>query len=463
MTEAIAEAFGKCASAAASSTTGGPMINDFTAVVKVLWPILDNNVSLCDLSGLFTISSPSRADGALDIKLFTEFLTALSKLKYPIVKDPLERLLKEIINAKSVHFGSDNALFSKLIDKQVIRALLKFDLPLRRAFSAFAGDETMARVGGSLNWEDVKSQNIGMEIQGFSNFCSSYSLIPDRLSAQQCVLLTKDILQRFPVLVSEKNPNVLLYPQFQLLLALAAATISNVRNNRRPASSASPAVKVKAVSTTPAQDPKRLADNLSDLLKSIGVNFLPTEGSRDMYANSNGQNGELAKPPTEEEPGVPHAWSHVAIPKTDQPQDLYTALHRTGGETALLRLQHAFGDIARRLQMDRQHNEYTVPNSFSRTFTAMALSAAPSSVGQLSAIGEPEEDPEDVFGPAIPPIQWTCDPSLAVEDDDSLFDSRAQLIVKPIVIGDAVPPPLDCPMPVLHVCCKIVCSMLPYM
>jgi hypothetical protein len=139
-------------------------MSDFTALVKALWPILDNNVSLCDLSGVFTVSTPASQQSQLDAKTFAEFLSAISRIKFPQHQNnaALELLMAEITNAKSVHFGSDNALFSKLIDKLVIRVLLKFDLPLRRAFSSFAGPA--ARVGGGLNWDDVKSQNIGMEV-----------------------------------------------------------------------------------------------------------------------------------------------------------------------------------------------------------------------------------------------------------------------------------------------------------
>ncbi len=157
--EAIAELFGRCAVPPGSQT-----VSDFATLVKSLWPILDNNVSLCDLSGVFTISVPGRNDSSLDLKLFSEFLSAISRIKFSNHSNAmgLELLMNEVVSAKSVHFGSDSALFSKLVDKQVIRVLLKFDLPLRRAFSSFAG--SAARVGGGLNWDDVKAQNIGMEV-----------------------------------------------------------------------------------------------------------------------------------------------------------------------------------------------------------------------------------------------------------------------------------------------------------
>jgi hypothetical protein len=225
--EAVAELFSRC------TPNSAGLICEFSAVVKVLWPILDNNVSLCDLSGIFTISIPASNDGdmmtsastgtlpaasgaaplfgassplrrggptspgnfagfsftgsnvvmgttgpyattsgvppdappaavGLDTRLFTEFLTAIAQIKFGSVPNGLERLLNEIMNAKSVHFGADTALFNKLIDRNVIRVLLKYDLPLRRAFCAFAG--SAARVGGRLSWDEVKAQNIGMEV-----------------------------------------------------------------------------------------------------------------------------------------------------------------------------------------------------------------------------------------------------------------------------------------------------------
>lgn len=454
LTEAIAEAFSKC-SVGCVSSSGAPVINDFTAVVKVLWPILDNNVSLCDLSGVFTISSPSRSDGALDLKLFTEFLTALAKIKYPTVGSPVELLLKEITNAKSVHFGSDNALFAKLIDKHVIRVLLKFDLPLRRAFSAFAGDESMARVGGSLNWEDVKNRNIGMEVQGFTNFASSYSLIPDLLSPQQCTMLTKDVVQRFPVLATADKPNVLLYPQFQLLLALSAATIATSKNAGRAGGTSDG--KVRMAPSAAVQDPKRLAESLSDLLKNIGVSFLPNSGAdwgaEDSKRPSGLNSKRGSRPESPSDDGPAHAWSAVCMPTSDHPQDLYSALDRPGGETAQLRIQHLFADIAQQLKADRSNGEYYASNSFSRTFTAMALNSQ-SAVEMRNSVNEvPEEvDPEDVFH-RLGSVEWESDPSAPLADDQSLFDTRAQLVVKPTVIGDAVPPPLDCPLSVLHVSC----------
>ena len=63
-----------------------------------------------------------------------------------------------------------------------MRVLLKFDMPLRRAFSNFAGRDIT--VGGGLTWDEVKRLNIGMEIEGFTSFAGAHSLIPSSLSMQ---------------------------------------------------------------------------------------------------------------------------------------------------------------------------------------------------------------------------------------------------------------------------------------
>jgi hypothetical protein len=44
---------------------------------------------------------------------------------------------------------------------------LKYDLPLRRAFSAFAGRGV--KVGGGLTWDEVKRMGIGMDVRSQSS------------------------------------------------------------------------------------------------------------------------------------------------------------------------------------------------------------------------------------------------------------------------------------------------------
>jgi hypothetical protein len=144
---------------------------DFLGVVKQFWPILDNNLSLCDLSGVFTVACPEGSD-SLDLTLFKEFLNGLSRLKYPFEVKCIDRLIDELVTSRSINFSHDNAAFIKAMDKTVMRTLLKFDMPLRRAFSAFAGRDV--RIGGGLTWDEVKSKQIGMDVSYLIKLIAKY-------------------------------------------------------------------------------------------------------------------------------------------------------------------------------------------------------------------------------------------------------------------------------------------------
>lgn len=151
--EKIEEIFALCA--------GGQNTTDFAGVIKNFWPILDNSVSLCDLSGIFTVTNPKGTD-TLDLHLFKEFLNGVSRMKYPFEVNHKEKLLADITVARSVTFNVDNTTFQKTMDKSVMRILLKFDMPLRRTFSTFAGRGV--KVGGGLTWDEVKKMEIGMDV-----------------------------------------------------------------------------------------------------------------------------------------------------------------------------------------------------------------------------------------------------------------------------------------------------------
>jgi hypothetical protein len=148
---------------------------DLLGVATTFWPVLNNTVSIVDLGGVYAMTGHTNLNSAI----FSEFLSALARVKYPTGHDYKERLLEDVTNGKGVRVNSDNAAFVKTMDKAVIRTLLKFDLPLRRAFSAFASQAS----GGGLTWDEVKRLSVGMEVSGFISFLSSQSLIPASLSA----------------------------------------------------------------------------------------------------------------------------------------------------------------------------------------------------------------------------------------------------------------------------------------
>lgn len=134
----------------------------FPEIAKTFWPVLDNNVTLCDLSGIFTIANP-RGQDHLDLPLFTEFLGGISKIKYPSEMAHLDKLVDDLITARSARYQSNNPIFIASMDKATMRVLLQFDLSLRRAFSAFAGRGV--KVGGGLTWDEVKKMEVGMDVR----------------------------------------------------------------------------------------------------------------------------------------------------------------------------------------------------------------------------------------------------------------------------------------------------------
>ena len=98
----------------------------------------------------------------LNNDLFTEFIKAFSRLRYPTNPEFCNLVLDEIKGAKGMRANTDNPFFATIMDKNVVRILLKYDLPLRRAYSNFCGQSV--RVGGILSWDEVKSLCIGMEV-----------------------------------------------------------------------------------------------------------------------------------------------------------------------------------------------------------------------------------------------------------------------------------------------------------
>lgn len=142
----------------------------FLGVAKNFWSVLDNSLTLCELSGIYTIANP-RGQDYLDLPLFTGFCNSVSKIKYRSEVNHLEKLVDDLISARTMKCGFDNPTFAKAMEKSVMRVLLKYDMPLRRSFSAFAGRGV--KIGGGLTWEEVKRMEVGMDVSeiNFSNAC----------------------------------------------------------------------------------------------------------------------------------------------------------------------------------------------------------------------------------------------------------------------------------------------------
>ena len=278
--------------------------------------------------------------------------------------------------------------------------------------------------------------------------------------------MAKDVLSRFPVIATANKPPVLLYPQFQLLLALTSATITVAP---RVKSAGNTKVKMATTSASAAgvQDSKRLADNLAELLKSIGISFLP---SNQVDADAGGVGGEEKNvefhsrpsnkniPPLSfekktEEDLLP---ATVVMPAVDQPVDMYEAAQRRGGESTLLRVQHVISEIVRMLEIDRENSlpDIATSQSMPRLDSSGMISGKPVNSGIIKS-DEALSTLDAHANNTLQPIIWSGDPSLPADEDDVL-DSRIAVVVKPIVIADSVPPPTDCPISALHVSLVLV-------
>lgn len=135
---------------------------DLKTINKVFWPSLNNSVSIVDLAGIFTVSLPNSDTDTLSQSLFSQFFRAFARTKYSTGNDFCEKLLDEIKESKGLKINSDLPTFSNIVDKNTVRVLLKYDLPIRKAYSNFCGQQV--RVGGVLTWDEVKKMSVDMEV-----------------------------------------------------------------------------------------------------------------------------------------------------------------------------------------------------------------------------------------------------------------------------------------------------------
>lgn len=140
---------------------------DMKAVFRLLWSTMGNSVSLVDVAGVFAVSIPTSSNNSevLSQEIFQDFFRAFSRLKYPMGSDFCEKMLDEIRHVKGSKPHLDTGILSAVADKNVVRVFLKYDLPLRRAFSTFCGQAM--RVGAVVSWDEVKVLSLGMEVTTF--------------------------------------------------------------------------------------------------------------------------------------------------------------------------------------------------------------------------------------------------------------------------------------------------------
>jgi len=376
----------------------------FPEVAKYFWPVLDNRVTLCDLSGIFTIANPKGLDH-LDISLFKEFVDSFSRVKYPDDDNHLEKLVDDLIDARTLNYECNNSTFRLAMNKVVMRVLLKFDLPLRRVFAAFAGR------GGGITWEEVKTMSVGMDIEGFNSFAAAFSLVPSSLSVQRCTTLAREVLDRFPLLKPAKN-STLLYPQFQLLLCFTAEEFAEANSTSTlpvPNTNGKPGVAFgrglsRQISNIQERVPTPLNKSLADMLKTIGIDMAAsTLAVADSSAST--LRPAASAPTREMKKGtsfLEDSGSTVHTP-FKKPGDLNPTQSNSNRESMVLRMEKLFDEVDARLE------------------------------GMANTDFDDELEFESFPG-----------------DGEELVERRSKRMSKPVVIGDSIPPPLNCPAQVQH-------------
>lgn len=150
----------------------------FYGILRILWPLLNNSVSLVDISGVYMVSSQDSSAG-LDITQFSEFFQGIARVKYPFESDFCEKFLHDLQSAKSVKVWNDAPIFMKSMDKEVTRLFLSYDFLLRRIFCTYSGPSI--KVGAGASWDEVKRLSIGMDVRThqlvhFHFFCEFYQI-----------------------------------------------------------------------------------------------------------------------------------------------------------------------------------------------------------------------------------------------------------------------------------------------
>jgi len=192
----IDDVFAQC-----TSSTGSA---NLLTIMKTFWPVLDNRVSVVDLAGVFTMSVSSGGAGneALDLITFADFFNGVARIKYSSGGDYCEKLLQELHDSAGTKIKADSSIFISAADKSVMRTLLKYDMPLRRAFSGFAGQNI--NVGGGLAWEEVQKLSVGMEVR----VCNPCVSVPCVCALCVCVPMRSSLCFSFSTPTLTPSPTI---------------------------------------------------------------------------------------------------------------------------------------------------------------------------------------------------------------------------------------------------------------
>jgi hypothetical protein len=151
---------------------------------------------------------------------------------------------------------------------------------------------------------------------------------------------------------------------------------------------------------------------LSSLLSHIGIDLA---GSARAIGNSRTSTYRPSSSKAKPDQDSSRLTATVLLPSSSHPDDLYTRASQNGRESMVMRMEKIFDEVESRLE------------------------------------NMPEEEDDS-------PLALE---NFSSELEDSTSDRRLRHLSKPVVIGDSIPPPLNCPSVVQHVSLHRLSSLTP--
>ena len=363
-------------------STGG-YTADFRSISKIFWPLLDNNLTILDLAGIFSVALAGNKIEILDPSMFLQFVNGVAKVKFPVGNEFTEMLVDELRNNKAVKVLGDSTRFTKIMDKSVMKVLLQSDSQLRRIFASFAGKRV--RLGAGLTWSEVKSQSAGMEIDGFLSFAGAYGIIPNFVPVQKCEGFLREVLSEHPLFnsLAATTPQIL-FPQFQLILCIIALNHFDGSIDK----------------TNKKLESREASDIIAAFLKDTNINRMNPVGSATAAGNSNTHaatssfnNTSASFPYGDDEDINPNrfaaATSLNAGALKEKPENMYSAAQNQARYAMLIRIDQLFDDIHTKLTKAGYRN-------------SSLLSSVLPSVDDISGVADKHSSKPVVIGDALP-------------------------------------------------------------
>lgn len=427
---------------------------DIKIVFKAFWPVLRNGISLVDLAGIFSIAIPSvSVTETLNQDLFPDFFRAFSRLCYPSGTDYVEKMLNDLKNLPLNNNKSMPNSFSWLLciaDKAIVRLLLKYDIQLRKIFCTFCSQSI--RVGGIISWEDVKTMNLGMELDGFIAFASAHSLLPQNISTARCEEIFNELLNLYPINENQKSPSnksLIYFPQFQLSLLIMASE----KDRQQSLSQDKTFTDKKVINNL------YYLNSLQTFFKELG---LDKNNSNNVMTGSNfigGMNSTVgdASLTTQadssfEQPKISLGYGNLILSSNTIPMNLYDAGGSSKKQGMMMRLDHLFNIIEEKF-IEKLREEININTEKLNEFN-----------GQVEKQQQIEEElkksqtvleylfPENNrFGGSLS-ASGTLNPasSSSMKATSTFNNPSASQQSKPLLICDAIPIPSSCPPTILQ-------------